>query len=63
MDLITYRYFLTLLIWALILELIVFIYYIPGKRFGVEFVVTFIMFLITVLGIFLIVRKAKREIG
>ncbi len=63
MDLITYRYFLTLLIWALILEIIVFIYYILGKRFGVEFMLTFIVFLVTILGIFLVIRKAKQEVG
>jgi hypothetical protein len=63
MDLATYRYFLTLLIWALILEIMVFIYYILGRRFGVEFMLTFIMFLITILGIFLVIRKAKQEVG
>jgi UPF0716 family protein affecting phage T7 exclusion len=63
MDLATYRYFLTLLIWALILEIMVFIYYILGRRFGVEFMLTFIMFLVTILGIFLVIRKAKQEVG
>lgn len=56
------RYFLTILIWALILELIVFAYYIPRREFSLELMLTFAIFLITITGIALIIRRVRHEV-
>lgn len=58
----SHRYFLTMLIWALLLEIIIFAYYVPRGEFGIEFTLTFIVFLITVTSIVFTIRKIKQEI-
>jgi len=58
----SHRYFLTMLIWALLLEIIIFAYYVPRGEFGVEFTLTFVVFLITVTSIVLTIRKIRQEI-
>ncbi|MCS7112058.1 MAG: hypothetical protein N3D82_00685 [Ignisphaera sp.] len=57
-----YKYYLTMLIWALLLEIIIFMYYVPRREFGIEFILTFVVFLITVMGVSLIIRKMRQEV-
>jgi hypothetical protein len=58
----THRYFLTLLIWSLMLEIIVIAYYAGKGDFGFYLQLTVIMMLITVLGIWAIISKIRKEV-
>lgn len=58
----THRYFLTLLIWSLMLEIIVIAYYAGKGDFGFYLQLTAIMMLITVLGIWAIISKIRKEV-
>ncbi len=58
-----HRYFLTMLIWALILELIVIAYYITASLYNrFEFVLTLFLLLLTLAGISAIIIKIRKEL-
>jgi len=53
------RHILLILFWGLILEIITFLYFIVRKRFPFEFHLNFILIGITILGIWLVLRKIR----
>ncbi|ADM27135.1 conserved hypothetical protein [Ignisphaera aggregans DSM 17230] len=58
-----YRYFLTMLFWALILEIIVIVYYAASSLYDrFEFALTLFLFIITVIAIAIIIRNIRKEL-
>jgi len=58
-----YRYFLTMLFWALILEIMVIAYYIAASWYNrFEFALTLFLFAITVIAIAMAIRNIKKEL-
>jgi len=58
-----YRYFLTMLFWALILEIIVIVYYAASSLYDrFEFALTLFLFIITVTAIAIIIRNIRKEL-
>lgn len=57
-----YRPILFILFWGLILEIIVFIYFIVQRRFPFEFYLNLIVMVITIVGIIGIIRSIIRGI-
>ncbi len=56
-----YRPILVILIWGLILEILVLIYYLVQRRFPFEFYLNLIVMGITIIGLAYIFRRIKRE--
>lgn len=56
------RYFLTVLVWALLLEIFVVWYYMSKGDFGFMLQMTAILMVITVLGIYAVIHKIRKEI-
>jgi len=57
-----HRYFLTMLIWALILEIFVIAYYLSQQRFDFTVQFTSILMIITIIGIYAIIHRIRKEI-
>lgn len=58
-----HRYFLTILLWALILEIIVIVYYIASALYNkFEFTLTLFLFILTIVGIVAMIRSIKKEL-
>lgn len=58
-----HRYFLAILIWALILEIIVIAYYIATALYNrFEFTLTLFLLILTTVGIAVIMRSIKKEL-
>jgi hypothetical protein len=53
------RHILLILFWGLILEIITLLYFIVRKRFPFEFYLNLILIGITILGIWLVLRKIR----
>lgn len=53
------RPILLILVWGLILEVITFVYFLTRKRFPFEFRLNLVIMVITILGIWLVLRRAK----
>jgi len=53
------RHILLVLFWGLILEIITFLYFVARKRFPFEFYLNLILIGITILGIWLVLRKIR----
>jgi len=58
----THKYFLTILLWALILEIIVMAYYASKGDLGFYFQLTAFITLITALGIWATISRIRKEI-
>jgi len=57
------RFFLTIFIWALLLEIIALTYYVSsGQTWRFEFGLTVFVTILTVLGIILVIGKIKKEL-
>lgn len=56
-----YRPILVILIWGLILEILVLVYYLLKGRFPFEFYLNLIVMGITIIGLIYIFRRIKRE--
>jgi len=50
---------LLILVWGLVLEIITLIYFLSQKRFPFEFHLNLVIMVITILGIWLVLRRAK----
>jgi len=61
--LVTQRFFLTILVWALLLEIMVLTYYVSsGQTWTFEFGFTVFIMILTLLGVILVIRKIKKEL-
>ncbi|MEM0027026.1 MAG: hypothetical protein QXT53_04310 [Ignisphaera sp.] len=57
-----HRYFLTILIWAFILEIIVIVYYLSKGDYGFTMQLTCMLMTITIAGIYAIIHRIRKEI-
>ncbi|MEM1541699.1 MAG: hypothetical protein QW101_05635 [Ignisphaera sp.] len=58
-----HKSYLTILIWGLICEIIVLIYYLSNNKYSFEFYLTLGLLPITLGGVVAIVRAIKREVS